>query len=85
MALDKVTPMHTHPDSDETMYILAGEILMNMNGTEHRVAAGGVTIAPRGVPHAFKVLQQGTPRALPAYARRRAGLLPRRQRTARSR
>ena len=60
MALNKVTPMHTHPDSDETMYVLAGEILMNMDGTEHRVAAGGVTIAPRGVPHAFKVTQEGT-------------------------
>ena len=41
MALNKVTPLHTHPDSDETMYILAGEILMNMDGTEHRVAAAG--------------------------------------------
>ena len=60
VALNKVTPMHTHPDSDETLYILAGEILMNMDGTEHRVAAGGLAIAPRGVPHAFKVLQDGT-------------------------
>jgi len=60
MALDKVTPMHTHPDSDETMYILAGEILMNIDGEEHRVTTGGVIIAPRGVPHAFKVLQDGT-------------------------
>ncbi len=60
MSLNKVTPMHTHPDSDETMYVLAGEILVNMDGTEHRVPAGGVTIAPRGVPHAFKVLQDKT-------------------------
>jgi quercetin dioxygenase-like cupin family protein len=60
MALNKVTPMHIHPDSDETMYVLAGEILMNMDGVEHRVAVGGVTIAPRGVPHAFKVLKEGT-------------------------
>lgn len=60
MPRDKVTPMHTHPDSDETMYILDGEILMNMGGAEHRVAAGGITIAPRGVPHAFKVLQDHT-------------------------
>ena len=60
MSLNKVTPLHTHPDSDETMYVLAGEILMNMDGEEHRVGAGGVTIAPRGVPHAFKVLQNGT-------------------------
>ncbi|QDG67994.1 cupin domain-containing protein [Pseudarthrobacter sp. NIBRBAC000502772] len=41
--------MHTHPDSDETLYILAGEILMNMDGTEHRVAAGGVTPLHPGV------------------------------------
>lgn len=60
MDLGKVTPLHTHPDSDETLYILAGEILMHMDGTQHRVAAGGVVIAPRGIPHAFKVLQEGT-------------------------
>jgi quercetin dioxygenase-like cupin family protein len=60
MVLNKVTPMHTHPDSDETLYILSGEILMNMDGVEHQVAAGGITIAPRGVPHAFKVLAEGT-------------------------
>lgn len=60
MALNKVTPFHTHPEADETMYVLFGEILMNMDGTEHRVPAGGVVIAPRGVPHAFKVLQDKT-------------------------
>ncbi|SEP80440.1 cupin domain-containing protein [Arthrobacter sp. OV608] len=60
MGLGKVTPLHTHPDADETMYILAGEILVNIDGTEHRVAAGGLVIAPRGVAHAFKVLQEGT-------------------------
>ncbi|MET3720952.1 MULTISPECIES: cupin domain-containing protein [unclassified Arthrobacter] len=60
MALNKVTPLHTHPHSDETLYILAGEILLNMDGTEHRLAAGGMAMAPRGVPHAFKVLQDGT-------------------------
>src|ERR1700712_25390 len=52
----KVTPLHTHPDSDETMIVLEGEILMHLDGVEHTVAAGGVAIAPRGVPHAFKVI-----------------------------
>jgi quercetin dioxygenase-like cupin family protein len=52
----KVTPLHTHPDSDETMIVLEGEILMHLDGTEHAVAAGGVAVAPRGVPHAFKVV-----------------------------
>jgi quercetin dioxygenase-like cupin family protein len=56
----KMTPLHTHPGSDETMYVLDGEILMHMDGQEHRVAAGGLAMAPRGVPHAFMVL---SPRA----------------------
>lgn len=51
----KVTPLHTHPDSDETMIVLEGEILMHLAGTEYLVGAGGVASAPRGVPHAFKV------------------------------
>jgi quercetin dioxygenase-like cupin family protein len=55
MDFGKVTPLHTHPDSDETMIVLEGEILMHLDGVEHLVAAGGVASAPRGVPHAFKV------------------------------
>jgi quercetin dioxygenase-like cupin family protein len=51
----KVTPLHIHPDSDETMIVLEGEILMHIDGTEHTVSAGGIASAPRGVPHAFKV------------------------------
>ena len=52
----KLTPLHTHPDSDETMYVLDGEILVHVDGTEHRVAEGGLAMAPRGVPHAFLVV-----------------------------
>ncbi len=51
----KVTPLHLHPDSDETMIVLAGEILMHLDGDEHTVRAGGMASAPRGIPHAFKV------------------------------
>jgi quercetin dioxygenase-like cupin family protein len=51
----KVTPLHTHPDSDETMIVLEGEIVVHLDGTDHTVAAGGIASAPRGVPHAFKV------------------------------
>ena len=52
----KVTPLHTHPESDETMIVLEGEILMHLDGSEHLVAAGGIAVAPRGMPHAFKVV-----------------------------
>ena len=51
----KVTPLHLHPESDETMIVLEGEILMHHDGAEHTVGVGGVASAPRGVPHAFKV------------------------------
>ena len=56
MEQGKMTPLHTHPDSDETMYVLEGEILMHLDGREHSVAAGGVVMAPRGLPHAFMVV-----------------------------
>ncbi len=55
MEFGKMTPLHTHPGSDETMYVLEGEILMHLDGLEHRIAAGGVAVAPRGLPHAFMV------------------------------
>jgi quercetin dioxygenase-like cupin family protein len=51
----KVTPLHVHPESDETMVVLEGAILMHLDGAEHTVEVGGVAVAPRGVPHAFKV------------------------------
>ncbi len=54
----KATPLHTHPESDETMIVLDGAILMHMDGIDHRIDAGGVAVAPRGVPHAFLVLSE---------------------------
>jgi quercetin dioxygenase-like cupin family protein len=56
MEQGKVTPLHTHPEADETMYVLAGEILVHVDGAEHRLGRGGLMVAPRGVPHAFMVL-----------------------------
>ena len=55
----KRTPLHTH-EADETMYVLQGEILMHVDGTEHRISAGGLVLAPRGVPHAFLVTADDT-------------------------
>jgi quercetin dioxygenase-like cupin family protein len=55
----KVTPMHLHADVDEALYIIEGEILLNVEGTEHVVGAGGFTFAPRGCAHAFVVTSEG--------------------------
>ena len=56
MEKGKRTPLHTHPETEETMYVLDGEILMHMDGTESQVRTGGVVMAPRHVPHAFLVV-----------------------------
>jgi quercetin dioxygenase-like cupin family protein len=55
MSLGKTTPLHTHPQVDETLYVLEGEILLHIDGHEQPLQAGGVAMAPRGVPHAFAV------------------------------
>lgn len=55
MTQGKMTPLHTHP-SDESMYVIEGEIVMHLAGIDHRVAAGDIAVAPRGLPHAFQVV-----------------------------
>ena len=58
MAQGKCTPLHCHPEADETVYLLEGEILVNVDGKENRVGAGGMTFTPKGVPHAFIVVSE---------------------------
>ena len=52
----KNTPWHCHPDSDETVYLLDGEVDVNVDGEERRDGAGGMWMVPRGVSHAFTVV-----------------------------
>src|ERR687894_2585673 len=58
MTRGKTTPLHTHPNVDETLIVLEGEILVYAEGREHRVGPRGVAVAPRGVPHAFMVTSE---------------------------
>ncbi len=58
MARGKTTPLHTHPNLDETLIVLEGEILVYAEGTEHRVGPRGVAVAPRGEAHAFMVTSE---------------------------
>jgi len=74
MALGKLTPLHIHPESDETMYVVAGEILMHLDGAEHRIGAGGTVVAPRGVPRVSGA-DGRDPAALSAHPRVLPGLL----------
>ncbi|MBA3615782.1 MAG: cupin domain-containing protein [Rubrobacteraceae bacterium] len=58
MVQGKTTPLHTHPNLDETLIVLEGEILVHAEGTEHRLGPRGVAVAPRGFPHAFMVTSE---------------------------
>jgi quercetin dioxygenase-like cupin family protein len=58
MVQGKTTPLHTHPNVDETLIVLEGEILVYAEGREHRVGPRGVAVAMRGVPHAFMVTSE---------------------------
>src|SRR3954452_19942106 len=54
----KTTPLHLHPDEDEALYVLDGELLVHVEGEEHTVARGSLFVAPRGVAHAFMVTSE---------------------------
>jgi quercetin dioxygenase-like cupin family protein len=52
----KTTPLHRHPEADEMTYVLEGDIVVNVDGKESRVSAGGMSFVPKGTPHAFLVV-----------------------------
>ncbi len=58
MARGKATPFHLHPKQDEAIYVLEGELLVDVEGEQHAVRQGGFFVAPRGVPHAFIVTSE---------------------------
>jgi quercetin dioxygenase-like cupin family protein len=54
----KVTPLHLHPNADETFWVLSGEIRIYVDGTERTVGPGGVACVPRGIAHAVMVTSE---------------------------
>ena len=56
MVNGKTTPLHAHPEADEVTYVLDGEIEVEVDGKRSRVRSGGMSFAPKGVPHAFIVV-----------------------------
>jgi quercetin dioxygenase-like cupin family protein len=54
----KAPPLHAHPEADETFYVLEGELLVHIDGTEQSARKGGVLLVPRGTPHSFVVISQ---------------------------
>lgn len=62
MQQGRATPLHRDP-SDETFYVLDGELLFHVDGAEQAATAGDTVALRRGVAHAF-VAVSGTARFL---------------------
>lgn len=58
MPRGKTTPLHLHPNFDETLYVIEGELVVHIDGVDHVACAGAVTSVPRGVPHALLVTSE---------------------------
>ncbi len=44
----KMTPLHVHPHEDETLFVLEGEILVYVEGTEYQVGPGASRLLRAG-------------------------------------
>jgi quercetin dioxygenase-like cupin family protein len=48
-------PFHLHRTEDELFHVLEGEYRVKAGEKEHRMSAGDVMLAPKGVPHPYRV------------------------------
>jgi mannose-6-phosphate isomerase-like protein (cupin superfamily) len=55
---EKVTPLHSHPTETEAFYVLEGEVLLHVDGSDRAVESGGFASIPPGVPHAYLVTSE---------------------------
>lgn len=51
-------PLHIHREEDELMYVLDGDVRVDLGETSQVVSAGGVVSLPHGIPHVFQVLSE---------------------------
>src|SRR5579884_3465356 len=48
-------PLHVHHTEDEIFHIIDGEFRMNIAGEIRRCGPGGILLAPKGIPHTYRV------------------------------
>ncbi len=48
-------PLHVHHDEDEIFHVLEGEVTLAVGEAQCVVRAGETRVAPRGVPHSYRV------------------------------
>ena len=48
-------PLHVHQNEDETFHVLEGELRVRAGDADVTIAAGETLLAPKGVPHTYRV------------------------------
>ena len=48
-------PLHVHHHEDEAFYVLDGRLTLFVGGDRLELEAGDCAVAPRGVPHVYRV------------------------------
>jgi quercetin dioxygenase-like cupin family protein len=49
-------PYHVHHTEDEVFHLIEGELVLLVDGQTMRVRAGETHLAPKGVPHTYRVV-----------------------------
>ena len=62
-------PLHVHQTEDEVFHLLEGELLLRTAEGEHRLQPDGILLAPKGIPHTYRVESQSGARWLTVTAR----------------
>ena len=57
-------PLHVHRNEDEVFHILEGEMAFILDGKHRQGRAGDTLLAPKGIPHTYRVLSAGGARWL---------------------
>lgn len=64
MPFGEAPPQHVHHDEDEVFHILEGRIRFRVGDREQVAGPGETLVAPRGLPHAFRVESERGARCL---------------------
>ncbi|MFC7227503.1 quercetin 2,3-dioxygenase [Salinirubellus salinus] len=54
------TPLHVHHSDDELFYVVEGQVTFHVDGEDLVAGPGDTVFAPHGVPHAFRVDEDGS-------------------------
>jgi quercetin dioxygenase-like cupin family protein len=69
MAYGESAPLHIHHTEDEIFVILEGEVAFQLDQQQSVHGAGATVLAPKGVPHTYRVQSKSGARLLTITAR----------------